>query len=1003
MVASPSVASPPSRSPATGSPAGGGGRESPAQFPVDHHDVEKRLDDFAPLQPSVEGVLRSSETTAKRLPADALRAAHPTLFDTSKLSAAGWWRVRWHSTTSVGRVAIIGFLAALIATCLLAAAWIVRDQLYDGARAAAIGADVVVQDFVNLHVAVRLEHQAAIAVAKAVWAAADAGQIALVAPPSVTAVPSAAALVVALREATARTDGAIRSALNNLLDRPALAASLFEDETKTAQTLADRQTANPFLSNSMRFHVGSRATRNPALTQDAERSTYFVSTGFTRLQRRRNLDSYPAWPPRDLDDVEISPVAIPTYTIEDHRARIVPTLALLPEDVAEAYVHFELRVLQLATRTATLSSQSQVAPLVRAAVAASVASIVADTVEAAEDITSPAFRAASSDAQYLERAVDFAGAFEATDTLFLQVLPALLDGPSLRQAWLTCGRVTENSALRGLHDRVVEELLGGAEAAAAHTAPFVDLAGESLSESVLVVLCLHYGLPDARVAAVDRFLPITVSSLILSCLFALIALLQQTHYTRNVIRTARDAVMERTIQYVADVSDAICRFDLEAASALVEAQATEATTSPGLATIHNRLLRCVACLRYVAPALPPLLFPERADSAARYYAVVRRSTPSGSGVNLMAEARQHGAGNTRIGRKGKGKSSSSNGASADGDARNTKAAEPNSSMDTHHPRNDYRLLSREGVQKETLVEGIAERVQDDVDRRFAAFLFVDLSSLLEFHKNPDAVDIAREYVPLMANVVEEAVTLHGGVFHSIQGHTMSGSWGVSRDAAVPDECEAAARAAYVLAARLSIMRRDHAALHQRFQVSIAITAGKVRYGLFEQDASFSLAHVAGPPLARAPAVLRTNYHHQTQIAIDDTTAERLATRQLPSKPIELLATALTDVVKDGESGGPVGGSPVGTAAKARTEARSRSIVGTQAAGTATETEGRAHELITMARHRDPDLPARLAEYKAAFALYQRGYHAEALKAFRKYTKLYGYDGSVERIQSLIVV
>jgi hypothetical protein len=860
---------------------------------------------------------------------------------------ARWFHWRWGCTTPIGRLSFIGFVTVLAMTALVAASWVVHDRLVTARVRRDDDIRAVAAALLRVSAAVRVEGDQALALCQAMWLRADANATALEAPPS--ALPGESDHYVS---AATRTDDETQRATELLAKRSDLLAGILGDAA-LAPTRTERVTTSGVLSAHRRAHLSSRGTRNPGVTQDAARLEEFVASSFVIARHQRNLEGFDAWP--SADSMRLTASQLGVYALRDLRVRVAPTLAAAAEEVVERYAAVELGVLRLAIRIGMRYGESRTSQAVRSAVAASTASAVADLLDAADAVV---HGIETDSASVVSQALQFAALFDAVEYVLANIIPAMIHADDVDRLLIASDFLSDLTSLKGLRGKV-ELALGSERAMAAAT-----LEAASLVDDLTGALEAAYdSTADSHTSDSElRYLPLTVTLLVVSAVLFTLSAAEQRHHAENVVRSRRDLAMEQTIQYVATVSHAVRHFDLNAAAAEVVAQSGDATTSPGLCIVHNRLQRMVAGLKQLAPSVSPLMFPERAAASAEYYSLVRRSGPAGSAT---VGAAQHGV-----------------------QAGITTTTAPKAA--------EQRLLTRAAVDGEPLDESTEERVAPRTEPRFATFLAVDMAGLLEYHTSFDSMEVAKEYVPLLASLVEECIVLHGGVFHSLHSHALLGSWNASQDAPVPDACEAAARAAFVLVARLGMMRREHAALNNRFEVSIAITAGDITYCVFPQALVSSVAQFVGPPVARLPSVLRTNYHHQTAIAVDDVTAEKLAARNLPCKPIELLATAMINVVKGSEG---TGNNQAGQSAK---RSRGDSLADSTRAATTPETEGLAFELISLAKQRDPDLPAKLAEYKLSFAVYQRGYHAEALKGFRRYTKLYGYDGSVERIQSLIV-
>lgn len=176
----------------------------------------------------------------------------------------------------------------------------------------------------------------------------------------------------------------------------------------------------------------------------------------------------------------------------------------------------------------------------------------------------------------------------------------------------------------------------------------------------------------------------------------------------------------------------------------------------------------------------------------------------------------------------------------------------------------------------------------------------------------------------------------------------------------PSKCDAPTMCALALAGRLSQLKRaaagginDPYRLWSSVPAHIGVTAGPVVLGTFGTD-QFKTIQLFGDPMRDGLAVARANQHTLASVTCDEV-VRRAIDGQRHCKPVETLAGI-----------------------------------------------GRVYEVIPPhIAAREVDLEAKLAAYRAAFALYEGKFFREALRAFRAYTKLYGYDRSVERLQAVI--
>ncbi|CUG87823.1 guanylate cyclase-like protein, putative [Bodo saltans] len=242
-----------------------------------------------------------------------------------------------------------------------------------------------------------------------------------------------------------------------------------------------------------------------------------------------------------------------------------------------------------------------------------------------------------------------------------------------------------------------------------------------------------------------------------------------------------------------------------------------------------------------------------------------------------------------------------------------------------------------------------ELTQLQVEDVRAAFLFVDLSFYHEM-STVEKMQFSNETFHEVASLIEECVYQFKGVLHAFALDRAIGVWNVATPSS--NYCEQAATCALVLSNRLTTLRRHNRHLREHFQVRIGVVSGPVRRGIFG-DKGAKYLQLFGDALEKGIKVARANSFHLTTVACDETVRRAVDKIFLP-KPIELL--------DDGS---------------------------------------RIYEVIHEGSRKEADLETQLLVYSKAFELYEKKYYREALRAFRGYTKLYGYDSSVERIQALI--
>jgi class 3 adenylate cyclase len=264
-------------------------------------------------------------------------------------------------------------------------------------------------------------------------------------------------------------------------------------------------------------------------------------------------------------------------------------------------------------------------------------------------------------------------------------------------------------------------------------------------------------------------------------------------------------------------------------------------------------------------------------------------------------------------------------------------------------KEQVQLLTLEDVPNNKYAESMKELTKQHVRQVEASFLFVDISCFLEMNTNEKIQFSAEKYRDVVA-AIEECIYQFNGILHSVSADKVVGVWNVDQE--LKNYCEQAATCGLVLASRLQAMRRQNKALSEHLPVRIGVVAGTVTFGIFG-DAQQKVLELFGPPLLKGIIVARANAFHATTVSCDET-VRRNVEKIFLCKPIE--------IVDDGDV---------------------------------------VYEVIHEASRKEADLESQLSVYNKAFELFQRKYYREALRAFRTYTKLYGYDSSVERIQSII--
>lgn len=244
---------------------------------------------------------------------------------------------------------------------------------------------------------------------------------------------------------------------------------------------------------------------------------------------------------------------------------------------------------------------------------------------------------------------------------------------------------------------------------------------------------------------------------------------------------------------------------------------------------------------------------------------------------------------------------------------------------------------------------MAERTDLQEHIHEAALLYVSVTAFHDLGTDEKKL-FAMEYFQKIVSTIEECVYQYGGVMHSVSFDKVVGVWNVAGK--TPNFCEDAATCGLMLANRLAMIRSQKRLVRENFPIHIGVVGGTIDVGVFGSESAKTIC-MFGPPLLRGMFVAQANGFHMTSVACDDYVRDAIHKIYF-CKPIELI---------------PEGGC--------------------------------VHEILQESNRDEPELEVQLAAYSKAFDLFERKYFKGALRAFRAYTKQYGYDSSVERIQALI--
>lgn len=231
-----------------------------------------------------------------------------------------------------------------------------------------------------------------------------------------------------------------------------------------------------------------------------------------------------------------------------------------------------------------------------------------------------------------------------------------------------------------------------------------------------------------------------------------------------------------------------------------------------------------------------------------------------------------------------------------------------------------------------------------------AFVYV---SLIAFHSigTHDKKQFAHEHFKDVLSLIEECVYQYNGVIYSVAFDKVVAVWNAATQ--YPDFCAQAVSCGLELSDRLYLLREKELVIRNNFSVNIGVVGGTVNVGIFGNDEKKTYS-LFGPPVLRGMFVTQTNIFHGTSVTCDEYICKAVQKTHV-CKPIELNAEV-----------------------------------------------GCVFQIISEVDNNHPELSVKLDAYNQAFDLYANRCHKSALKAFRAYTKMYGYDSSVERIHTLIL-
>ena len=387
--------------------------------------------------------------------------------------------------------------------------------------------------------------------------------------------------------------------------------------------------------------------------------------------------------------------------------------------------------------------------------------------------------------------------------------------------------------------------------------------------------------------------------------------------------------------------------------------------------VELRLQQCLASLKALAPTLPPLMFTEQAHAIAKQLSAVRDP------ASLSSQRR------TR-------------------DSLKDIAVELLPLDSTIENNRFINEMSRLTVCGSSVVHVVCLTVDITCFSELGRTGSTGDDGIQAMSKSlqqlqPTTAQVEDSYVKVVS-CVEATVCQFGGIMHFVGLGMCMGVWCVPEEDG-PADCNQVVTCGALLGRRLHALRRGNSQLMNTFRPYIGVTAGKAVRSIFGTAQTMKCLQLFGAPLIFGHTVATVNHHHQTMLACDQTVCDGLRGSR-PCKPIEIIKEGLL-VTGGGADAGAGLGSGGGNGHLAF-----RADMVTKRPKHHTS-YGRVYEVLVGSGGDGgglpPDIEARLTMYCKGFELYERGFYREASRAFRAYTKLYGYDSSVERIQSAISI
>eukprot|EP00756_Hemistasia_phaeocysticola_P004288 Hpha_TRINITY_DN12735_c0_g1::TRINITY_DN12735_c0_g1_i1::g.114519::m.114519 len=389
--------------------------------------------------------------------------------------------------------------------------------------------------------------------------------------------------------------------------------------------------------------------------------------------------------------------------------------------------------------------------------------------------------------------------------------------------------------------------------------------------------------------------------------------------------------------------------------------------------LEGTLMRAMAALKVVAPAITPTIFPERFHCETEAGGK-KRPSPMEVMMNcLPGHARE---------------------------ASQSRAI----------------LLTEEDVNESRAIKQMCERARLGLTVREVTVMTVSTTFLhrlvTEERETPDAgLKAVDRHFPKFLSAVEQVVIHNNGLMHRLCADRLVCIWNAPRD--VAQHQVQGCRAALQASAKLRVLTTPNStfATFDGATVATAVTTGEVVVGNVGFEPTFNrktLTGSTGDPPASPGAAYATRKQRGSEVGSEPTSEK-------PVNPCSLLNQGM----KTFELFGPcvmygtrvvyfqkLHSTPTCTLCDERTAQKVGETFAVKPLELLRTGQGpsdveRIYCIVGPRRGKLAESQVKLEQYIQGFELFERRKLKEADKAFRAYTKVYGYDSSVERLQTLI--